>query len=144
GAALAGADADGVLDVEDEDLPIARLPGVGVLQDRVERALDVVVVDHDLQLELWAEEDRRLRAPVALGEALLAAGALDLADAHGRKAHVGQVVADLLERLMPDESLDLLHESLLSPLRMSPEGGSRCRAPCLAASRQASPPGSHP
>ena len=110
--ALAGPDADRVLDGDDEDLAVPGLAGVRELEHGVDRPLHVGVVDDDLQLELGAQEDRRPGPAVALGVALLAAGALDLADAHGRQAHVRQAVADLVERLVPDERFDLLHDSL--------------------------------
>ena len=117
GSALAGADADRLLDVEDEDLPVPRLAGVGELQDHVNGPLQVDVVHRDLELQLRPQEDRRAGAPVALREPLLPAGALRLRDRHGREAHRGEAVVDALQRLVADVGLDLLHarRPLVSP-----------------------------
>src|SRR3546814_11528085 len=59
-AALAGADADGLLDRADEDLAVADAPGMGGLLDGLHRALDQVVLQDDLDLHLGQEiEDRK-------------------------------------------------------------------------------------
>src|SRR2546427_8939369 len=55
GAALAGADADAVFQGKDEDLAVADAalrPGATCFHDRVDRRLDEVFVDRDLQLDL--------------------------------------------------------------------------------------------
>src|SRR5688572_1613424 len=51
-AALTGADADGVFDGRDEDLPVADLAGTSRLLDRVDRALHERVWHHDVDLHL--------------------------------------------------------------------------------------------
>ncbi len=45
---FAGPDANGFLDVGDEDLPVADASGLGRAPDRIDRPLDQVVPDHDL------------------------------------------------------------------------------------------------
>src|SRR6185295_4579406 len=85
--ALAGADADGFLDVEDEDLAVADPPGGGGLADRFDRALDQVVVEHDFELHLGQEVDDVFGAAIELGMALLPTEALGLGDGDALDAH---------------------------------------------------------
>ena len=51
------ADADGVLDLGDEDLAVADAAGVGVLDDRLQGALEHILVQHDLDFHLGQEID---------------------------------------------------------------------------------------
>src|SRR5258708_4698568 len=96
-ARLAGADAQRLLDRRDEDLAVTDLAGVGGLLDRLDGALDLGVVDHDLDLHLGQEAHQVLGAAIDLGLALLAAEALDLADGQARDAHAGQRIGPLVE-----------------------------------------------
>ena len=77
-AGLAGADPVGLVDRQDEHLAVADRAGAGVLEDRVDDRLHVARRDHALDLDLRAQVVGQLRAAVALGDALLAPGALDL------------------------------------------------------------------
>ena len=65
-------------------LPSPILPVRAAVDDGVDDALDVVVVDEDLDPHLRHEVDGVLRAPVDLGVAALAAEALHLGDGHAR------------------------------------------------------------
>src|SRR3954453_8277761 len=109
-AGLAGADANFVLDRQQEDLPVADRAGPRVPQYRVRDDVDRVVVDHALQPELRPQVDRELRAAVVLGDPLLPARALRLEDRERRVAGLEQVLADRLERLVADIGDDHLHE----------------------------------
>src|SRR5262249_18448424 len=80
GAGLAGADADDLLEVEDEDLSVADLSGVGALLDRLDDAVEHVVLDRRLHLHLGKEVDHVLGAAIELGVAFLAAEAFHLGD----------------------------------------------------------------
>ena len=73
-----------LLDRGDEDLAVADLAGLGGLDDRVDAALGVAVLDDDLDLHLGQEVDDVLGAAVELGVALLPAEALDLGDGQAR------------------------------------------------------------
>src|SRR3954452_2401549 len=106
---FAGADADRFLDVGDEDLAVADAPGLRGAADRVDRLLDQVVGDHDLDLHLGQEVDDVFGAAIELGVALLAAEALGL-------GHRDALQPDLLKRLLHlvelerlDDGFDLLH-----------------------------------
>src|SRR4051794_30301209 len=108
-AGLARPDAVRLLDREDEHLPVADRAGAGMSQHALHDRLDVLRGHHALDLELGPQVVGQLRAPVALGDALLAARALDLADAQRGEPEREEVGPDRLERLMADERLDLLH-----------------------------------
>src|SRR6185437_2127493 len=108
-AGLAGADAERLLDRRDEDLAVADLAGVGGLLDRLDGALDLAVVDHDLDLHLGQEAHQVLRAAIDLGLALLAAEALDLADGQAGDAHAGQRVTHLVELERLDDRRHQFH-----------------------------------
>src|SRR6478752_6690323 len=73
---FAGSDADRLFDVGDENLAVADAPGLRSPPDRVDRALDQIVADHDLDLHLGQEVDDVFCAAVELGMAFLAAKAL--------------------------------------------------------------------
>ena len=87
-AGLAGADADDLLQVGDENLAVADLSGARGLLDGLDDALDHVVVHGGLELHLGQEVDHVLGAAVQLGVALLAAKALDFGDGDAPDAQV--------------------------------------------------------
>jgi hypothetical protein len=62
---------------------------LAALHDGLDAAIDVAVLDHDLDLDLGQEVDHVLGAAVELGVALLAAEALDLGDGQTRHADLG-------------------------------------------------------
>src|SRR5918997_5126701 len=106
---LSGADADRLLDRDDEDLAVAHVSGPRVSEDRLDDRGQVPVVDHDLELELRPQVDGQLRAAIVLRDALLPARALVLGDREAGESLVEQLHADRLERLVSDERLYLLH-----------------------------------
>ena len=108
-AGLAGPDAVGLLDRKHEHLAVADGAGAAVLQDRVHDRLHVARRDDALDLDLGAEVVRDLRPAVLLGDALLPAGPLHLADGQRGEAERQQLGADGLERLVPDDADDDLH-----------------------------------
>src|SRR5712691_8728771 len=70
-AALAGADADHVVDAGNEDLSVAELAGARRLHDRVDGSIDQRLGQSDLDLELGQEIDLVFAAPIGLGVSLL-------------------------------------------------------------------------
>ena len=98
---LAGADANGLLDIGHEDLAVADPPGLGGAADRIDRALDQVVADHDLDLHLGQEVDDVFGAAIELGMTLLPAKALGLGDGDALQSNFLESFLDLvqLERL---------------------------------------------
>src|SRR6476469_279958 len=109
---LAGADANRLLHRQDEDLPVPDVAGPGVLQDRLDHHALVLVLNHDLHLQLRSHVDGQTRAPVGLDHPFLAPGSLHLADRQGGKSLVEQLGSDRFERLVADVCLDLLHVHL--------------------------------
>src|SRR5262245_12172453 len=78
GTALAGADANSLVDGRDEDLAVADATRMRGLLDRLDGALDQGLLQHHLDLHLRQEIDDVLGAAVKLGMALLPAEALGL------------------------------------------------------------------
>src|SRR5579883_365568 len=117
GAAFTGADADRLLDRRDEDLAVADLAGVRRLLDRLDRALDLAVLDHDLDLHLGQEAHQVLGAAIDLGLALLAAEALHLAHRQAADADARQRIAHLVKLERLDNGGHQLHSLLLRAVR---------------------------
>src|SRR4051794_16972466 len=108
-AGLAGADPVRLLNREDEHLAVPDGARPSVLEDGVDHRLHVAAGHHALELDLRPQPVGQLGAAVALGDPLLTPGALDLRDRQRGEAHVQQLHPDRLERLVPDERLDLFH-----------------------------------
>src|SRR6266571_3957404 len=72
-AALAGADAHGIVKVTEEDLAVADLAGAPGLHDRRDHRFRLLIGHHQLELHLGEEADLVLHAPVPLDIAALAA-----------------------------------------------------------------------
>src|SRR4051794_37997258 len=125
-AGLAGADPVGLLDRHHEHLAVADLAGARVLEDRVDDRRHVTRGHHALELDLGPQPVGQLRAPVALGDPLLAPGALDLRDRQRREAEVEELHPDRLDRLVPDVRLALLHVTGPSFGVGAPRWVSRC------------------
>src|SRR5579884_3214463 len=112
GTALPGADADRLLDVQDEDLAVAHLAllaGAGGAGDHVDHPLHDLVPHHRLDLEPRSERDVDGRSPVALGVAALGPAALHLGHGHAAHAALVEDVLDLLQALVPDDRHHHLH-----------------------------------
>src|SRR5829696_2368151 len=108
GAALAGADAQRLLDGRDEDLAVADPAGLGGVSDRLDDALGETVLDHHLELHLGEEVDDIFGAAIELGMALLAPEPLRLGDGDSRHADLVQRLLHLVELERLDDRFDLL------------------------------------
>ena len=84
----------------------------GRLDDRIDAAVDVVVLHHDLHLHLGQEVDDVLGPAIELGVALLPAEALDLGDGQAGHPDLAQGLADLLQLERFDDGGDLFHGEL--------------------------------
>src|SRR5918911_1202947 len=93
--ALAGADADRLVDRADEDAAVADFAGVSRGDDRVHDLVDDVVGHDGLDLELGQQGDVRARAAVLLGVALLAPAPHDLGDRQAGHAELVERVLHL-------------------------------------------------
>src|SRR6266540_2333543 len=108
-AALAGPDADDLLDRHDEDLAVADPPRLRGALDRLDDPADDAVGDHHLHLHLGEEVDDVLGAAVELGVPLLAAEALHLRRGETRDSDLGESLLHLVQLERLDDRLDLLH-----------------------------------
>src|SRR6185503_546900 len=72
-SALAGADADGLLDRGDEDLSVADAAGLGSVPDRLDGALDEFIRKNNFDLNLGKKIHHVFGAAIKLGVALLTA-----------------------------------------------------------------------
>src|ERR1700712_1633938 len=75
-----GSDANGFLDIGYENLAVADAAGLRRAPDRVDRLLDQVIGDHDLDFDLGQEVHDVLRAAIQFGVALLPAETLGFGD----------------------------------------------------------------
>lgn len=87
---FARADAADVLEIHDEDLPVADPARVRGGDDRFDRLVAEVVRDGDLELDLRQKVDDVLGPAIELGVALLAAEALDFRGGEAADAAFGK------------------------------------------------------
>src|SRR5665647_300652 len=104
-------DANGFLDIGHEDLAVADASGLGRPSDGVDRPLDQVIPDHDLDFHLGKKVDDVFCAAIELGMTLLPAETLGF-------GHGDALQSDLLERLLYlvqlewlDDGFDFLHRA---------------------------------
>ncbi len=97
GAGFAGANANGLDQVGDEDLPVADLAGTCRVGDRLDNLLCNAVVDREFDLGLGQEIDNVLGATVKLRVAALSTKTLDLGDGDALDADVGYRLTDIVE-----------------------------------------------
>src|SRR5664279_237175 len=117
-AGFTGANAHDLFKVEDENLSVADLPGVGGLFDRLDHALDELGLDGSLDLHLRQEVDDVFGAAVELGVTLLPAESLDLGDGDSLHADCRKGLADLVELERLDDGGDELHGFLVVSVTM--------------------------
>jgi hypothetical protein len=111
GTALAGADADRLVDRRDEDLAVADPAGMGRVLDRLHRALNQPILHHHLDLHLRQEVDHVFGPAIQLGMAFLATETLGLGDGD-------TLDADFVKSLMI-ASIFFIDVSALSALALS-------------------------
>src|SRR6478609_6396608 len=96
-AGLTGPDAHDLLQVVDEDLPVADLAGAGCAFDGFDDAVHQIVGHRRLDLHLGQEVDDVFRAAIQLGVALLPSETLDLGDGDALHPDARQRFADFVE-----------------------------------------------
>src|SRR5436190_7922829 len=111
-AAVAGADADGLLDRENKNLAIADAASAGGVLDRFDRAVGKVVLNHHLDFHLGEEIDDIFGTAIELGMALLPAEAFHLSDGDAGDADFVERVFHIVEFERLDDRFDLLHAFL--------------------------------
>lgn len=106
GIGFAGTDADGLFQVDHEDLAVTDLAGVGRLGDGLDHAIELIVGDGHVDLHLWQEVDDVFGAAVQLGVALLTAEALDFGDGDALYANLRQRLAHVVQLERLDDGSD--------------------------------------
>ncbi len=104
-----GPHAQGLLDIEDENLAVADLAGLGGFGDGLDDLVGHRGGHHDFQLDLGHEVHRVFGAPIDFGVTGLRAEALDLGHHHAAHARLGQCLAHLLELERLDCRNDQFH-----------------------------------
>src|SRR3954452_21452534 len=107
---LAGADPYGALQRDDEDLPVADLPGAAALAERLDRRVDEVVGDGDLKAHLLRQGHLHGRAAVRLDALELAAVPLHPADRNAPDLGAVEGFQGVVRPLGPDDADDELQE----------------------------------
>src|SRR5207253_3172147 len=108
-AGFAGPDADGFLDVGDEDLAVADAAGLRRATDRLDGFFDHVVAEHNLDFYLGEKIHHILRPAIELGMAFLTAEALGLGDGDTLQSDLLQRLLYLVEFEGLDDRLDFFH-----------------------------------
>src|SRR5450432_4333471 len=98
-----GSDPNGFLDVVNEDLAVADTPGLGRAPDRVDRPLDQIIPDHDLDFDLGQKVHDVFRAAIEFGVAFLPSETLGFGDGDALQS-------DLLKRLFHLVELEWLDD----------------------------------
>src|SRR5579871_2226428 len=103
------ADANDLLQVEDEDLAVADLAGPRGFFDGFDDGIDQFGLDCDVQPHFRSEIDGVLRAPVQLRMAFLPAEALHLGHREALDSDLGKRVANFFELERLNDGCDQLH-----------------------------------
>src|SRR5262245_13735996 len=109
GVGLAGADAHGGIEREDEDFSVPDLTGLGGCGAGVDGLVDLVGCDRHFDLDFRQEAHRIFGAAINFGVALLTPVTLDLGHGHPVHADPGKSVADLVELERLDDGHDDFH-----------------------------------
>src|SRR5665213_408782 len=104
-----GPDANGFLDVGDENLAVADAAGLGGAPDRVDRLLDQVVRDHDLDFDLGQEVHDVLRPAIKFSVPLLPTEPLGFGDGNALQPDLLERLLHLVELERLDDGFDFFH-----------------------------------
>src|SRR5262249_41454125 len=107
--ALASTNSDRVLDARYEDFAVADAASMGRASNRIDRLLDHLVLEDELDLHLGEEVDDILGTAIEFGMALLPAEALGLQHGDPLETDLVQGVLHFIELEGLDDRLDLLH-----------------------------------
>src|SRR5450432_2260245 len=109
-AALAGPDADRLLDRSDEDLSITDPSGAGDREDRLDHVADDVILDDDLHADLLDEVHDIGRPAVDLFFSTGPAKAFDLVDGHALNPDLAKAVLHIVQLEGLDDGFDFFHD----------------------------------
>src|SRR4249919_1226490 len=109
GVGLAGADAHGVIQIEDKDLSVADLSGLRGIGDGADDLVDLLGVHCHFDLDLGQKAHRILGPTVDFRVPFLTPVSLGLGNGHPLHAYGGQSVSDLVELEGFDNGHDDFH-----------------------------------
>src|SRR5690348_15317728 len=111
-----------MVEVDDEDLAVADLPGFCGRHDGLDGLVELVGADSDLDLDLGQETHGVFSTAINFRVALLSAIAFDFRHRETMNANGGQGVADFLELEWLDDRHNNFHGSYprLGPVEMRP------------------------
>src|SRR5438105_56745 len=109
GIGLAGADANRMVEVDDEDLAVADLAGLGGRGDRVDGLVDLIGIDGDFDLDLGQEAHGVFGAAIDFRVAFLPAISLDFGHREPVNADGGQGITDFFELEWLDDRHNNFH-----------------------------------
>src|SRR4030095_15572283 len=115
---FAGATADRFFDWEDEYLSVAEFARPGRFDYRVNRVLDDLFVEDDLDLQFRHEFTLVLAAPIDLSVTFLPSEPFHLTDGHALHAERLQRVFHAFEQMRADDRFNLFHSTRLSLLHV--------------------------
>ena len=96
-------------DVKYVDLRFTDPSGLGGAPDRLDRALDQVIADHDLDFYLRQEVDNVIRTAIQFSVSLLTAKTLGLGDGNTLESDFLKRLFNLVELEWLDDGFDFLH-----------------------------------
>src|ERR1700751_3360122 len=111
GVGLAGADANRMVEVDDENLAVADLSGLGRRGDRIDGLVDLLGGDCDLDLDLGQEAHRVFGAAIDFRVPLLSAVPFDFRHRETVNADGGQGVPDFFQFKWLDDRHNNFHGS---------------------------------
>lgn len=112
-AGLAGADADRLLDRQDEDLAVADLFGARGRNNGIDGGLDQIIGQYHFDFHLGQEIHHIFRAAVQFGMALLPSEPLDLGDRKALDADFLKGLFHIVQFERLDDGFDFLHRLIL-------------------------------
>src|ERR1700693_1301679 len=108
-AGFAGADPDGLLDMGYKYLAIADAARLGRDADRLDRLIEIVVRDDNLDLHLGQKVDNIFGPSITFGVPLLAAETLRFEDGNALDSRLLKRLFHFVELERLDDRFDLLH-----------------------------------
>lgn len=108
-ATFAGANANHVIDVIDEDLAISDFAGFGGLHQRLDDSGELIVIHKDFHLGFWQKIHGVFAAAVDFSVSTLSAKAFDLCDSHAMNSCFSQRFMNFLEFMRFNNGFDFFH-----------------------------------
>jgi hypothetical protein len=106
---FSGSDANGFLDIRNENLAVTDAAGLGRAPYRVDRLLDQIVGDHNLDFHLWKKIHDVLCAAIEFGVSLLPSEALGFGDCDALQSDFLKRFFHLVELERLDDGFDFFH-----------------------------------